>query len=279
MLVDRAQNAEPIDHLVGDEVGGWVARLAVMVVVITLSCLDVVGQRGGDHRLVVAVTFDQVGNVVAHHPAEPADLIALMSDVVADVGGGGDTDRDVVGVASSLCGCALDKLAGPLHQVRVGQLENEAVAFLSDQGQCFRAVSGTPHGEVVTLLDPGNGEGLVVEFDLIASHQGPDDIHRRLHRGQGLRLQTDVAQRGIASSHTANRSAARHLVQRGEQRRDDGPIPSSRIGDHRPHDHVLSSGQHAREDDERLLPQDVGVEGPGVGESILFSALGQFDDP
>src|SRR5690606_38424648 len=31
--------------------------------------------------------------------------------------------------------------------------------------------------------------------------------------------------------------------------------------------------------DERLLPQDVGVEGPPVGEPVRLSQLGQLDDP
>ena len=47
----------------------------------------------GHGAAVVAVAGDDVGHVVADHAAEPAALVALVGEVVADVGRGGDADR------------------------------------------------------------------------------------------------------------------------------------------------------------------------------------------
>ena len=43
--LDRADDAEPVDDLVGHELGVGVAGLAVLVVVVALAALDVVGER------------------------------------------------------------------------------------------------------------------------------------------------------------------------------------------------------------------------------------------
>ena len=78
LLVDRAEDAEAVDDLVGHEVGVGVAGLAVLVVVVALAALDVLGQRGR-HVGGVAVAADDVGDVVADHPAEPAALVAHVA--------------------------------------------------------------------------------------------------------------------------------------------------------------------------------------------------------
>ena len=73
----RAEQAEPVDDLVGHE--GRCRGLpgpAVVAVVVALAALDVVGQLRGDHAGVLAVAGDEVGDVVADHPAEPAALVA-----------------------------------------------------------------------------------------------------------------------------------------------------------------------------------------------------------
>ena len=101
VLVDRAEDAEAVDDLVGHEVGVDVAGPAVLVVVVALAALDVVGQ-GGRHVGGVAVAADDVGDVVADHPAEPPALVAQVGEVVADVGRRGDADRDRVGVPAGV---------------------------------------------------------------------------------------------------------------------------------------------------------------------------------
>ena len=77
VLGDRAEDAEAVDDVVGNELGVHVAGLAVLVVVVAGSSLDVVGE-GRRHGGGLAVTGDDVGDVVADHPAEPAALVAGM---------------------------------------------------------------------------------------------------------------------------------------------------------------------------------------------------------
>ena len=50
------------------------------------------------------------------------------------------------------------------------------------------------------------------------------------------------------------------------------------VGHHRPNDHVAGLGQDLAVDDVRLLPQDVGVEGPDVTEAERLGSLGELDD-
>ena len=78
MRLDRTEDAEPVDDLVGDELGMRVARAAVLVVVVALPAGDVVGQRRRHRSAVRAVARDDVGDVVADHPAEPAALVARV---------------------------------------------------------------------------------------------------------------------------------------------------------------------------------------------------------
>ena len=78
VLVDGAEDAEPIDDLVGHEVGVGVAGLAVLVVVVALTTLDVVGEGLRHGSAVLAVARHDVGDVVADHAAEPAALLATV---------------------------------------------------------------------------------------------------------------------------------------------------------------------------------------------------------
>src|SRR4051794_30860465 len=111
VVVDGAQDAEALDDLVGDELGVGVADTPVMGVVVALARLDVVGQRPGDVA-PLAVALDDVGHVVADHPAEPAALLARVVEVVADIGRRRDADGDRIGVAPGLLGGLADLLHG-----------------------------------------------------------------------------------------------------------------------------------------------------------------------
>src|SRR5690606_6622288 len=91
---------------------------------------DVRGQRLGDQAGVFAVAGDQVGDVVADHPAEPAALLPGVVEVVADVGGGRDADGDGVRVPSGVGRRVPYRLDHPLGEEGVGELEDEAVGLL-----------------------------------------------------------------------------------------------------------------------------------------------------
>src|SRR6185437_16842939 len=114
----RAEQAEPVDNGIGHEVGGGVVGPAVMGVVVTLPALDVVGQLVR-HRPVHAVPGDQVGHVVADHAAEPAQLVPLVWQVGADVGGRGHAHRDRGRIAAGRLGRGAHRADRPLGDVRV----------------------------------------------------------------------------------------------------------------------------------------------------------------
>src|SRR5690606_30682315 len=121
-----AEQAEPVDDLVGDEVGGRVAGPSVVAVVVALPPLDVRGQRLGDHAGVLTVAGDEVGDVVADHAAEPAALLAGGRQAVTDVGGSGDADGDGAGIPPRLLGRGPYGLHHPLGEVGVAELEDAA---------------------------------------------------------------------------------------------------------------------------------------------------------
>src|SRR5215212_10604055 len=112
-----------------------------MAVVVALARPYVVGQ-GVRHLAVFAVAGDEVGHVVAYHPTEPAALVALVGEVFADVGGGGDADRHVPRVAARFSGRVVDVLHGPLQDHRVSELQNETVSPAPDEVECSGAVAG-----------------------------------------------------------------------------------------------------------------------------------------
>src|SRR5688500_14459906 len=74
-VVGRAENAEAVADLVGDELAVRGADAAVVLVVVELARLHVVGQRLGDLG-VEAVPLHEVHDVVRDHGREPAHLVA-----------------------------------------------------------------------------------------------------------------------------------------------------------------------------------------------------------
>ena len=59
--------------------------------------------------------------MIADHASEPSHLITLVSDVIAHIGGGSNTDLDVVGISSCGRGGVLDVLGRPLDEVRISK--------------------------------------------------------------------------------------------------------------------------------------------------------------
>ena len=93
MIGRRPEDAEAVDHVVGDEVGVRVPGPTVLVVVVVGDgprCSR--SARPGSRAPSRAVAGDDVGDVVADHAAEPAALVALVREIVAHVGGRGDAD-------------------------------------------------------------------------------------------------------------------------------------------------------------------------------------------
>ena len=98
----------------------------------------------GHLRVVFAVAHDEVVDVVAHHAAEPAQLVPLMCQVVADVGRSDHADRDRVRVAALVLGSVAYRLQRPFKNLRIGELEHEPVGVTADHVERLRAVGRDP---------------------------------------------------------------------------------------------------------------------------------------
>src|SRR5262249_22678604 len=147
VLVDRADDAEAIDDLVGHEGGVRVAGLPVFVVVVALATLDVVGERLRYGR-VLAVPADDVRDVIADHAAEPAALLAGVHEVsiapVGDVRGRSHADVDAGGIAPCRARGLAHGAYGPLGDRWIGELEDEAVTDLARQRERLRSICRDP---------------------------------------------------------------------------------------------------------------------------------------
>ena len=261
-----AEHAEAVDDLVRDELRVGVARAAVMRVVVALARADVVRERLRD-LAVLAVAADEVGDVVADHAAEPAALLARVVEVVAEVGGRRDADRDLVRVAPGRLGRRTHALDRPPQDHRVGELEDEAVRLAarparapsgrsppSTRRACRRAPTGSRTSPAGVSIARPSASSLIT---CIASSVC----------GQRRRLLAEHAPRGVAPPDAADRAVAEHVVERREQRRGDRRVARRRVGHERADHDPLRRRQHLRVDDVGLLPQDVGVERPRVREA------------
>src|SRR6266550_8884735 len=81
---DSAEHAEAVDDLVRDELAVRSPDARVILVVVELPRLDEVGEVLRDLR-VLAVTFDQIHDVVRHHCREPTRLFARICEVIRDM--------------------------------------------------------------------------------------------------------------------------------------------------------------------------------------------------
>ena len=215
--------------------------------------------------------------MVADHAAEPAKLLALMRDVVADVGRRHHGGRDRPRRASLPGGGVHDRGAGPLQDLGIGKLKHEAVRVAPDAVEGAGTVSGPPHREVPAPLQPREPDLGPVVVDRVARHQALDHMHGLGHLGQGPGFAPDYPQCRIAPSDAADGARAVGVVQRREGRGEHGPVARARVGDHRTDDDPLGLGQDPGEDDERLLPQHVRVEHPHVCEAVRLGPLGEID--
>src|SRR5215212_7760473 len=140
MILDGAKDAKAVYYVVGDEVGGAVVRPAMVAVVVALARLDVVGE-GVRHLAVLSVAGYQVGYVVADHAPEPAALVALVGEVVADVCRSGDADLYFLGISPRLPRRVVHVLHGPLQDHGVGKLQDETVGLAPREAERFGTVA------------------------------------------------------------------------------------------------------------------------------------------
>jgi hypothetical protein len=127
--------------------------------------------------------------VIRDHRREPAHLLARVGEVVRDVARRADDALERRRVAPRLLG----RLAGgghdPLDDVRVGELDDDAVSLPPRNGERLRPVAGDVHLDLGQLRpDPLELELLVVPGDLLAVHERLHHLQRFLEVGDLHRL-------------------------------------------------------------------------------------------
>ena len=278
MCLHRADDAEPIDDLVGHERRVGVAGLAVLVVVVTLPILDVVGERLR-HRRVVAVAGNDVSHVVANHAPEPADLLAPVRQpslgAIGDVRGSRNADGDVVRVPTSRGRSVTNSLDRPLRNRQIGQLQNESVADFTRERKRLRPIRGHPHLQP-TLRSPRQAKFTALVFHGAPIRHLADDMNALAQRRQIGRRTIRDTHRTVAATNAADRAVAEHFVERCVHAGRHGPVTGGRVGHHRPDRDVARLRQDLAVDHVRLLPQDVAVEGPYVLEPVRLRTLGKI---
>src|SRR5215210_7214378 len=124
------------------------------VIVAALARLYVVGE-GVRHLAIYAVAGNEVGHVVTDHAPEPAALVALVGEVIADVGRGCDADLYALRVAACVFRRVVDVFHGPVQDHGVSELQDETVGPAPYEAQGPGAVAGHPHVEL-PFADPGD---------------------------------------------------------------------------------------------------------------------------
>ena len=128
--------------------------------------------------------------MVADHPAEPTHLVALVGEVIADVGRSHHGDSQRLGVSPGVGRGPLHGGNGPLGDLRVGQLEYKAVGLPAAEIEGLRPVGGHPHGKRAAIA-PREGLSGAVVLGGTALGQVLDDPHGLLKGGQIAGLATD----------------------------------------------------------------------------------------
>src|SRR5712692_7351993 len=131
MFLDRANDAEAIDDLVGNKIGIVTTDFAVMEVIVLAAVFHIGRECGGQFlRLVFG---DKVHHVIGNEGGKPANVFASGFQVVGSPNRSGRHHFD------------FDEVEAPVNQVGIGELENDAVADAPGGAKGSRAVAGDPN--------------------------------------------------------------------------------------------------------------------------------------
>src|SRR5215213_4230028 len=230
------------------------------------------------HLAVLAVAGHEVCHVVADHATEPAALVALVGEVIADVCRGGDADLDAFRVATGFYGRVVDVFHGPIQDQGVSELQDETIGLAPYETQGPGAVAGHPHVEL-SFADPEDTDLDAGVVDLASLGQLLYDVHSLFELPERRRLAAEDPHHGISASYPTDRAVAEHVVEGSEGRGRHRRVAADRVGDEGADHDPLRRGEHLRMYHVGLLPEDVRVEGPSVPEAEVLGPPGKFDDP
>src|SRR5438477_1480325 len=172
VLIDGADDAEAVDDFVADKLGVVTADFAVVEIVVLAAALDERSQRRG--QFFGLVFRDEIHHVIGNECGKPADVFAGGFQVVGGPHGSGGHDFDFAEVAAGFLCAFADEAKAPIDEVRIGELENHAVAYATGSAQGFGAIAGNPDAGNFAA-GPGEFCGDAVEVNCLASIQIAED--------------------------------------------------------------------------------------------------------
>ena len=228
MLVDGAEDAEAIDDFVADELGVVTADFAVMEIIVLAAVLYKGSQRGWQFfRLVFG---DEVHHVIGNEGGKPADVLARGFQVVGGPDGRGSHHFDFAEVAAGFFCAFAHEAEAPGDQVRVGKLENHAVADASGGAQGLGAVAGDPDAGNFAI-GPGKLCGDAIEVDRFAGVQIAEDADELLEVFERGGFFPQHAAGAVAAPDAQFHAPLRGQIEGGEQAGGNGDIAHRRICD------------------------------------------------
>src|SRR5882672_10006809 len=213
MLVDGADHTEAVDDFVGDEIGVVAADFAVVEIVVLAAVFYERGQRRG--QLLGLVFGDEVHHVIGHKGRKPADVFARRFQVVGGPDGRGGHHFDLGEVAAGFLCAFADEAEAPVDQIRIGKLENYAVADATGGAQRFRAVAGDPDAGNFAV-GPGKFRGDAFQIDSLASVQVAEDADKFLEVFESRGFFAEHAAGAVAAADAQFHAPGRGQVEGGK---------------------------------------------------------------
>ena len=119
----------------------------------------------------------------------------------------------------------------PFDDVRIGELDDDAVADATGDAERLRAVAGDVHRDLRASLRPRELELLAVPLDRPAVHQILDHHERALELGHLDRLEPDHTPGRVAAADAHEHPAVRDVVQRRVGAREHRRLAGSGVRD------------------------------------------------
>src|SRR6266480_3857357 len=214
MLVDGPDQAETVDDFVADELGVVTADFAVMEIIVLAAVLYKGSQRGG--QFFGLVFGDEVHHVIGNERGKPADVFACGFQVVGGPHGRGSHHFDFAEVAAGLFCAFAHEAEAPGDQVRVGKLENHAVADAPRGAQGLGAVAGDPHAGNFAI-GPGKFCGDAIEIDRFPGVQVAEDADKFLEVFERGGFFPQHAAGAVAAANAQFHASLRGQIEGGEQ--------------------------------------------------------------
>src|SRR5207245_7497264 len=154
----------------------------------------------------------------------------------------------------------------PIDEVRIGELENHAVAYATGSAQGFGAIAGNPDAGNFAA-GPGEFCRDAVEVDGFAGVEIAKDADKLLEVFERSGFLAEDAAGAVTPADAEFHAAVRSKIQCGEEACGNRDIAHGWIGNAGAKAHFLGSGSHQSEERKRLLPDNVGIENPAEGEA------------